>query len=309
MRKAFVDAMLNHVTPQESVFLTGDLGFMALEPLRDRMGERFVNAGIAEQNMVSTAAGLAHTGLSAWVYSIAPFCYARPFEQIRNDICLHRLPVHLVGNGGGYGYGVMGSTHHALEDYGVLLTLPGMRAFVPAFAADLDALVQKIQHSDYPSYLRLGRCELPAGFSVFPYAPWRRLTQGEGPVVLCVGPLAGGILKTLMDLDGSIRPEFWVLTELPFDSETIPTEFYAAVKRAGALWVVEEHVAQGSLGYMVASWVLQQSPRPAEFRHFHARGYPSRKFGSQAFHRQESGIDAATILDAVLMREQPLRRT
>ena len=87
------------------------------------MGERFINAGVAEQNMVSVAAGLAKAGLRPWVYSIAPFLYARAFEQIRNDVCLHGMPVILVGNGGGYGYGVMGSTHHAIEDYGVLLSL------------------------------------------------------------------------------------------------------------------------------------------------------------------------------------------
>ena len=91
--------------------------------------------------MVSVAAGLARSGLRPWVYSIAPFIYARPFEQIRNDVCLHDLPVRLVGNGGGYGYGVMGGTHHALEDYGALLCLQHMRAFVPAFGADLGPMI------------------------------------------------------------------------------------------------------------------------------------------------------------------------
>ena len=68
-------------------------------------------------------------GLEAWTYTIAPFCYARAFEQIRNDVCLHALPVKLLANGGGYGYGVMGPTHHALEDYGILLTLPNLQRF------------------------------------------------------------------------------------------------------------------------------------------------------------------------------------
>src|SRR3954470_23670029 len=133
MRNAFCQAMVALAADPDFVFLTGDLGFKALEPLRDALGPRFVNAGVAEQNMVSVAAGLARTGLRPWAYSIAPFIYARPFEQIRNDVCLHRLPAVLVGNGGGYGYGVMGATHHALEDYGVLCTLPNMRVCVPAF--------------------------------------------------------------------------------------------------------------------------------------------------------------------------------
>ena len=88
------------------------------------MGERFINAGVAEQNMVGGGGGLAQNGPASLGYSIAPFLYARAFEQIRNDVCLHNLPVVLVGNGGGYGYGVMGSTHHALEDYGVLSAFP-----------------------------------------------------------------------------------------------------------------------------------------------------------------------------------------
>ena len=74
------------------------------------MKDHFINVGVAEQNMISTAAGIAKTGLPTFVYSIAPFAYARPFEQIRNDVCLHNLPVTIVGNGGGYGYGVMGAT-------------------------------------------------------------------------------------------------------------------------------------------------------------------------------------------------------
>ena len=92
--------------------------------------------------MVSVAAGMAAVGGKSWVYSIAPFCYARPFEQIRNDVCLNRLSVRLVGNGGGYAYGSMGATHHALEDYGVMLTLPAMRAYVPAFDADVEPMVR-----------------------------------------------------------------------------------------------------------------------------------------------------------------------
>ena len=97
MRNAFCQALVEAASRDEFVFLTGDLGFRALEPLREALGSRFINAGVAEQNMVSVAAGLARSGLRPWVYSIAPFVYARPFEQIRNDVCLHRLPVVLGG--------------------------------------------------------------------------------------------------------------------------------------------------------------------------------------------------------------------
>src|SRR5271157_4798505 len=171
MRNAFCQALVDAASRPDFVFLTGDLGYKALEPLREAMGSRFINAGVAEQNMVSVAAGLARSGLRPWVYSIAPFVYARPFEQIRNDVCLHDLDVKLVGNGGGYGYGVMGATHHALEDYGVLLTLQHMRAYVPAFAADVGPIVRRMAADPHPAYLRLGRDELPKGFVLPEYAP------------------------------------------------------------------------------------------------------------------------------------------
>ena len=113
------------------VFITGDVGYLAIEPIAEAYGDRFINAGIAEQNMVSLAAGLAREGHLPWVYSIAPFVAFRPYEQIRTDVCLHRLPVKLVGNGGGYGYGIMGATHHALEDVGAMRVLPHMRIYLP----------------------------------------------------------------------------------------------------------------------------------------------------------------------------------
>ena len=104
MRAEFARAMIAlYDQVPNLVFLTGDLGFMALEGVRARYGERFINAGVAEQNMICVAAGLAHEGLIPWVYDIAPFAVLRPYEQIRNDICLHNLPVKIVGNGGGYG--------------------------------------------------------------------------------------------------------------------------------------------------------------------------------------------------------------
>jgi transketolase len=274
MRKPFVDAILKHIT-ERTVFLTGDLGYGALEPIREALQGRFINAGIAEQNMISAAAGIAKTGLTTWAYSIAPFIYARPFEQIRNDICLHNLPVHLVGNGGGYGYGVMGATHHALEDYGVLLTLPNMQVYVPAFGGDLDPIVGKIQSAANPTYIRLGKSELEVGRE---YAPWRRLRQGNGPIIVTLGALSGSTYEAVKDLD----IDFWVVTELPL--KDVP-EFCRPV------WVVEEHVAQGSLGQMLAA-----------DRHFCAKGYPSHTYGSQNFHRKECGIDAAFIREQVLLR-------
>src|SRR6187431_2835922 len=130
MRVDFVKAVeLVLARDADALFVTGDLGFNALEGLVAKYGKRFINAGVAEQGMIGLAAGIALTGKRPWVYSIAPFATYRCLEQIRNDVCLHQLPVRIVGNGGGYTYGIMGSTHHALEDLAVLKVLPNMQLF------------------------------------------------------------------------------------------------------------------------------------------------------------------------------------
>lgn len=294
MRDAFCRAMTDHASRSDFVFLTGDLGFKALEPLRAALGERFINAGVAEQNMVCVAAGLARTGVRAWAYSIAPFIYARPFEQIRNDVALPGLPVTLVGNGGGYGYGVMGSTHHALEDYGVLLTLPNMRAFIPAFDSDVAAIIEMLMESAQPSYLRLGVSEVQGDFPLPEYAQWRRVASGDRATLLVAGPLVGGIINEIRNLPHSERPSVWVLSELPFDEA--PAEFLRDLENSRHLVVVEEHVKTGGLGQMISHYLMSLSVSPPRFTHRCAQGYVSGLYGSQKFHRRECQLDPMSVL-------------
>ncbi len=276
------------------MFLTGDLGFRALEPLRDALGARFINAGVAEQNMVSVAAGMARSGLRPWVYSIAPFVYARPYEQIRNDVCLHRLPVILVGNGGGYAYGVMGATHHALEDYGSLLCLPNLRAYVPAFDRDVSAQVESLLSISHPAYLRLGASEEPSDTEIPRYAPWRKLQDGKGWLILVTGALVGSIWQSVREIRGFGRPSLWVLSELPCDP--IPKDFQADLARSGRLLVIEEHVSQGGVAQNLALALLSAGLLPDRFVARSAQGYPSGRYGSQKFHRVECGLDAGSIV-------------
>ncbi|MEO6599839.1 MAG: transketolase, partial [Polyangiaceae bacterium] len=156
MRAEFARAMVALLQKRRDlVFITGDLGYMALEAIAEAYGERFINAGVAEQNAVSVAAGLAREGHLPWVYSMAAFTVLRPYEQIRNDVCLHQLPVKLVGNGGGYGYGIMGATHHALEDVGAMRLLPNMRVYVPLVESDVPEVVNLMAEDPRPNYLRL----------------------------------------------------------------------------------------------------------------------------------------------------------
>ncbi len=300
MRNAFCQALIVLAQRRRFAFLTGDLGFMALEPLREVMGELFINAGVAEQNMVSVAAGMASEGLPAWVYSIAPFAYARPFEQIRNDVCSHRFDVKIVGNGGGYAYGSMGATHHALEDYGAMLCLPHMRAYIPAFGSDVAPIVETMADTPSPSYLRLGRDEKPDGFTLPPYSGWRSIVSGGGPVIAVIGPIAGSLISKLTAMEEQKRPSFWVVSELPLEHNPPPAAFTADVKKSGALYIVEEHSAHGGLGEALTRWLALAGGVPPRFGHFHAKGYLSGRFGSQRFHRKECGIDADTVLGVIM---------
>jgi transketolase len=281
MRDAFCRELIRHSARSDFVFLTGDLGFKALEPLRAAMTDRFINAGVAEQNMVCVAAGLASTGFRPWVYSIA----------------LTGLPVALAGNGGGYGYGVMGATHHALEDYGVLLTLANLRAFIPAFDSDLPPIIDIQMTATYPSYLRLGVAELPDGFELPAYAAWRHLIQGDGATLLVTGPIVGGIIREVRKMAYADRPSVWLVSELPL--RQVPSAFLEDVQRSQHLSVVEEHVKNGGLGQMISHHLMALSVTVRRFTHHYAQGYLSGLYGSQNYHRRESQLDPSTVLAAL----------
>lgn len=299
MRKQLCDALVARSAKPDMVFLTGDLGFMALEPLKMAMGERFINAGIAEQNMVSVAAAMARAGLEAWIYSIAPFCYARPFEQIRNDITFHKLPVKLIGNGGGYSYGVMGPTHHAIEDYGVLCSLPNMSVYVPVFDEDMEAVIERAGTSSRSTYLRLGRGEPPKGYAIPPYAPWRELTVGGGQAVIAVGPLAGPCIAAFSSLPEARRPNLWAVAELPLEVNPLPDKLLQQIKEGPGLCVAEEHVRRGGFGSELALHLADLGTLPARFTHLFAQSHHYARYGSQTYLRKQSGLDEISILSAV----------
>lgn len=298
MRKQLCDALVARADDPSMVFLTGDLGFMALEALQTKMGPRFINAGVAEQNMISVAAAMARQGLDAWAYSIAPFCYARPFEQIRNDIAFHRLPVRLIGNGGGYGYGVMGPTHHAIEDYGVLLTLPNMRVYAPVFDEDVGDVVARAGANTQSSYIRLGRGEPPAGYAVPAYAAWRQLISGEGPPVVVMGPIAGTYIDVVRALPENRRPNLWAVAELPLSLSPPPPALLDQIESSKHVLIVEEHVAQGGLAAAMSLYMLERGLY-ATVKHLCAQSHHFPRYGSQAYLREKSGLAPQALLGAI----------
>lgn len=299
MRNTFTSSMITLCNEPNFCFLTGDLGFKALEPLQIALVDRFFNMGIAEQNMISVSAGMARNGLRPWVYSIAPFCYARPFEQIRNDICFHNLPVRLVGNGAGYGYGVQGPSHHAIEDCAVMSSLQNMQTFAPAFESDIREIVKILEDSCSPAYMRLGIDEGPDGINRSPYAPIRKLCDGQAGVVLAFGTISGSVWKMVDKMPINERPAVWCCCQLPLLSEHLSDELIYQLINLPYTLVVEEHVAVGGFGASLARLMLLKGLFTKKFVHQYAKGYPSGLYGSQEFHRKESGLDKNTLLNII----------
>src|SRR2546430_13511332 len=160
MRRAFINTLVELAEHDPRIMLlTGDLGYLALEPFSERFPDRFFNAGVAEQNMVGLATGLAESGFIPFVYSIATFAALRPYEFVRNGPVLHNLPVRIVGTGGAFDYGTAGPTHHALADLGIMRMPPGLAVICPAGAQQTTSARHATWGLPGPLYFRAGKDE------------------------------------------------------------------------------------------------------------------------------------------------------
>jgi len=300
MRKEFSAAIERVATSDERIiFITGDLGYNALENLRDKLGPRFINAGVAEQNMVGVAAGMAYKGYKVFCYSIAPFAVYRCLEQFRNDACLHNLPVFIVGNGGGYGYGIMGSTHHAIEDLACLSSLQNIKTWIPAFADEIDPVVDAIVAEGRPAYLRLGAGpKTPEGSQTL--GSFKQVVASEAPkgTIVALGPVAANVLKALQagaDAEGpdlSTAFDVYTATNLPLE---LPAELGRRWAETRNLLVVEEHVSIGGLAQQLSVRLLENGLTFNRFVSLTAQGYPDGRYGDQSFHQRQSGLDPDNI--------------
>lgn len=288
MRKEFAQAITEMAKKNDKiVFLTGDLGFMALEGVKETMGERFINAGVAEQNMATMAASLAYEGFIPFIYSISPFITLRPYEQLRNDICLHNLPVKIIANGGGYGYGIMGGTHHNIEDIGSMRILPNMKVFVPFTGEDVQSALQEMMHDTAPNYLRLNLASAQPGIPFF--SQWRKIKNAANTpkaIVIGTGTVTDNLFKTPADLLNDL--EIWLVSKYPVND--IPAELAESVHHVKNVIIIEEHQGQCGLHETMASLLLKQLTVPIEYHTLFASGYPSGKYGSQQWHQEENNL-------------------
>lgn len=296
MRKEFAQYIENICTKDDRiVFLTGDIGFMALENIQATLKSKFINVGVAEQNMVGIAAGLAKQGFIPIIYSIAPFIVYRCLEQIRNDLSFHSLPVIIAGNGGGYGYGIMGATHHAIEDYGILSSI-GISTFIPMLNSDIPETIEIMINLKKPSYLRMGYGILDSGENIPKFAEWRKLSSGDELTIISVGPV--GINACLAYKDCTDKIDHWVLGCSPIN--TIPQDLINSINKTKKLLFIEEHTQIGGLGQQLVTKLLEFGCNSFEYKGLYACGYKSGKYGSQNFHQKESGLDSNSIYKNII---------
>lgn len=296
MRKEFSNAMEQLAVEDDSiVFITGDLGYNALENLKAKLGKRFINAGVAEQNMVGVAAGFAHKGYKVFCYSIAPFIVYRCLEQFRNDVCFNKLPVFLVGNGGGYGYGIMGSSHHTLEDIACLSGLQNANVWVPAFADEVEPVLQQIVKEAGPAYLRLGAGKItPANF--ISTGSFKIIHKGADAdvTIFALGPVANNVMSALSIAD-DLSAKVNVVTALQFPLVMEP-DLLQLIAKAPNVLVAEEHVSTGGLAQQLGIQLMERGVFPRSFKSLKAEGYPNGLYGSQSYHQKLSGLDADSII-------------
>lgn len=264
MRRAFVDAMIAAAeSDPRVVFLTGDLGFQMFDEFRERFGPRYINVGIAEAQMMLAAAGLAIEGFRPVAYSIASFCTGRPFEQIRISVAYPRLPVLLVGAGGGYCYAASGTTHHAAEDLALMSLLPDMTVVAPGDPGEVRELVPQLLQLDGPSYIRIGRFGEPTFEANEPpvLGRARLLREGKNVAVISTGEMAPIVLEATDGLaQEGMRPIVYQFhTVKPLDTETLN----GLATQVRTVIIAEESTPMAGLGAAIATW-HSTADRPPE---------------------------------------------
>lgn len=234
-------------------FLTGDLGYSLLEQIEKNFPKRFINIGVAEQNMIGIAAGLALSGKKVFVYSIIPFAVMRCYEQIRNDICFHDLDVTILGVGAGLSYGVLSNTHFALEDIAILRPLPNISIFSPADETEGILGIRFLKNFHHPVYFRIGKGKEPVVYKKsydFDFRKGVVLRKGSDITIFSTGPIITEALKASMHLCQRNKINTTLInihTIKPLDKDLI----IKASKGKKLIVAVEEHGITGGLGSAV----------------------------------------------------------
>lgn len=301
MRDTFVRTLLKLAKEDRNIELvTGDLGFGVLKPFWEALPDQFINAGIAEQNMTTVAAGMALEGKIVFTYSIGNFPTLRCLEQIRNDCAYHNANVKIVCVGGGFVYGSLGMSHHATEDIAVMRALPDVVVMCPGDLVEAEAATKAIAKHHGTCYLRLGRGgekrihkELK-NFEIGKAIPVR---FGERIAVFSTGAIFEEVEEAcnLLAAEGIYPTVYTFPTVKPIDAEVI-REIAAAHEM---IVTCEEHNLSGGFGSAVAE-VLAEMPSHARLMRIGMHDQYSTLVGNQKYLRDQFGMSGKKIASKIL---------
>ena len=285
MRAAFISTLIDLARKDESIFLlVGDVGYSLVEPFAQEFPRRFINIGIAEQNMIGIAAGLALSGKVVFAYSLANFPTLRCVEQIRNDVCYHDANVKIVASGGGLAYGALGMTHHATEDLAIMRALPNMTVIAPGDPTEAALATRAAAEFPGPCYLRLARTGDPVVHETVPdFQIGKAITVRNGDAITLVA--SGGILHNTVQAakqleQKGIKPRVLSMhTVKPLDAEAL----LAAATETKAIITIEEHSIIGGLGSAVAEVLAESGISRIVFKRVGIKDCFSPVVGSQAY--------------------------
>jgi transketolase len=310
VRGAFVDALTELAAADERIWLlTGDLGFSVFERFREQFPDRFVNTGVAEQNMTGVAAGLALSGKVVFTYSIANFPTLRCLEHLRNDVCYHDLDVKVVAVGGGLIYGPLGYTHHAVEDLAIVRTLPNITVVAPGDPVEARLATRALAQRKGPAYLRLGRAAETVVHTrdpAFEIGTPIVVRPGRDVVLVSIGGLLAAVMGAAQALagDGIDARGVRLHTIKPLD----PERLVAAVRDAPQIFFFAEHGEVGGPADLAAAWLTGRLP-PTVTVHGHGLTPDTlQRVGRREHMLAAAGLDSSGIAATVRAALGPKRR-
>jgi len=247
VRTAFIQQLIEEATHNDKVFLlVADLGYNVVEAFAQKFPDRFLNVGVAEQNMAGIAAGLAKEGFIPFIYSIANFPTLRCMEQIRYDICYHDLNVNIVAVGGGFSYGSLGASHHATEELGMLRTIPNLTVCAPADPVESKKITSLAVKDPSPFYIRLGKNGEPAihehDFDLQKGSPLL-LKNGTQTAILATGSIAIDSFQFVQKNNLQVAVYSFPIIK-PLNKESLRSIF----EQFDHIVTVEEHQASAGFG-------------------------------------------------------------
>ena len=260
MRTAFINTLTKLAQKDKNIYLlTGDLGFSVFENFMKRFPERFINCGVAEQNMMGVAAGLALSGKKPYVYSIIPFVTIRCLEQIKDDVAYQNLNVKIVGVGGGFSYGYLGATHHATEDIAMLRVLPNFTILAPGDPIETEKLMIEAYKTKNPTYFRLtnvgGKIVHQKKDKIKIGEPFIFKEGRDGALV--VNGIFLAIGKELIEKLKKMGYNF-KLVSLPTLKPIDKSSLYKELKEQKLVFSLEEHSIIGGLGSALAEILTEK---------------------------------------------------